>query len=144
MINSPSRTPLIILTQPLFAQLNNWNACAVGLITIHYVPLTTPTQSLFDVLEAEPRKRSNAFGQKERPRPQIRRRSRSARPQSARSSLKVEVPRYYLRWSGLNSYHIFEVKVSWWHQVFTQSARLYHRSGNFHVKNNLHEKCSWC
>ena len=35
------------------------------------------------------------------------------------SVLKVEVPRYYLRGSGLNSYHIFEVKVSWC-KVFTQ------------------------
>ena len=79
-------------------------------------------QSLFDVLEAEPRKRSYAFGEKGRPRPQIRRRSRSARPHSARSVLKVEVPRYYLRGSGLNSYHIFEVKVSWC-KVYRETAK---------------------
>ena len=76
---SRSHSILIIFTQPLIAQHNNWNAtlaCAIGLIKfIMSHALTTSTQSLFDVLEAEPRKRSNTFGQKERPRPQIKQRS---------------------------------------------------------------------
>ena len=113
----------ILLAIILLSQFDNWNQLVrLGwewLFTIHYVPLTTPTQSLFDVLEAEPRKRSYAFGEKGRP---IRWQSRSARPHSARSVLKVEVPRYYLRGSGLNSYHIFEVKVSWC-KVYRETAK---------------------
>ena len=62
-------------------------------------------------MEAEPRRRSYAFSDNERPKPKIRRRSRSLRSHRAVNPIKVEVPRYFLRGNGLNSYHVYEIKV---------------------------------
>ena len=71
-------TSHILLTIVFTQSTTEIKSCLCGWVgsdctrdSIHYVPLTPPTQSLFDVLEAEPRKRSYAFGEKGRPRPQI-------------------------------------------------------------------------
>jgi len=112
------------------------------------VPFCPLIQNLFDVLEAEPRRRSYAFSDNERPKPKIRRRSRSLRSHRAVNPIKVEVPRYFLRGSGLNSYHVYEIKVrevlvsglltwGWWYfKVHVEQLSSWHYN-NYHATTLL-------